>query len=332
MSDMLQPGSSAPDFTLMDGEGTKHTLSNYRGKNVVLAFYPADWSSVCTSQLALYQAMIDEIRSYDAEVLAISVDNRWSHKAWAKHQQITFPLLSDFWPHGKIAQRYGVLRERDGITDRAVFVIDKEGVIRTSWVGEHPGIAPGLDIVFNALKDVQGETVTSGDSEQYTALTAEDWSLGPEDAPLTLLEYADFECPYCRRAHDVITDLRAELGDQLRVVYRHFPLPSHPHSLIASEAAEAAGAQGKFWEMHDLLYANQKQLAVEDVLGYAEQLRLDVDQFRKDLEQHTYAEAVKQDMLRAIDDGVNGTPTLFINGERYDGRRTRDALLEVLKA
>jgi protein-disulfide isomerase len=129
----------------------------------------------------------------------------------------------------------------------------------------------------------------------------------------------------------VIEEARAELGDQLRFVYRHFPLPSHPHSLIAAEAAEAAGAQGKFWEMYDLLYANQKQLDLDHLVRYAGQLDLDIDRFRHDLEQHTYRDAVKEDMLQAIDDGVNGTPTLFINGERYAGKRTRDALLQALR-
>jgi peroxiredoxin len=155
MADMLQADAPAPDFTLRDAEGRELKLSDYRGKNVVLAFYPADWSPVCTSQLSLYQETLDEIRSHDAEVLALSVDGYWSHKAWGAQHNISFPLLSDFWPHGEVARQYGVFREQDGISERALFFIDKQGVIRDTWVGEHPGISPGLNIVFDALKRLQ---------------------------------------------------------------------------------------------------------------------------------------------------------------------------------
>lgn len=326
MASMLETNTPAPNFTLVDNKGDKRSLSDYRGKNVVLAFYPADWSGVCTSQLALYQATIDQIRSYNAEVLGVSVDGRASHRAWAEHQKLTFPILSDFWPHGAVAQQYGVMREKDGISERAIFIIDENGVIKSTWKGEHPGIAPGLDVVFGALQELAGDT-TAAD----TSITDDDWSAGPADARITLLEYGDFECPHCATAHDVINEVRAELGDQLRFVYRHFPLPSHPHAFGAAEAAEAAGAQAKFWPMHDLLYANQKQLELDDLVHYAEQLDLDVARFRQDLEQRSYRDAVQADMHSGIAHGVTGTPTLYINGERYAGPRTRDALLDVLK-
>jgi peroxiredoxin len=155
MADMLQAGTPAPDFTLIDGEGRELKLSDYRGKHVVLAFYPADWSPVCTSQLSLYQETLDDIRSHDAEVLAVSVDGNWSHQAWGAQHKITFPLLSDFWPHGEVCRQYGVFREQNGFSDRALFFIDKQGIIRETWVGEHPGISPGLNIVFDALKRLQ---------------------------------------------------------------------------------------------------------------------------------------------------------------------------------
>lgn len=154
MADMLQPNMPAPDFTLPDVEGTPVSLRDFRGKNVVLAFYPADWSPVCTSQLSLYQETLDEIRSQSAEVIGISVDGPWSHRAWAAQHNITFPLLSDQWPHGAVAQQYGVLR-KEGFSERALFFIDKDGLIRETWVGEHPGISPGLNIVFDALQQLQ---------------------------------------------------------------------------------------------------------------------------------------------------------------------------------
>lgn len=155
MSSIPQAGARARDFTLPDGDGKPVELRDYRGKNVVLAFYPADWSAVCTSELALIQETLDEIREYNAEVIGVSVDGRWSHRAWAEHQHLTFPLLSDFWPHGEVARQYGVFRESDGISERALFFIDASGTIRDTWVGENPGIAPGLNIIFDALERIQ---------------------------------------------------------------------------------------------------------------------------------------------------------------------------------
>lgn len=156
MASMSKPNMPADDFTLPDGQAQPVKLSDYRGKNVVLSFYPADWSPVCTSELSLIQEVIDDIRGYNAEVLAVSVDNTYSHRAWAEHQHLTFPLLSDFWPHGEVARRYNVFRDNDGISERALFIIDETGVIRDRWVSEDPAIAPGLNIIFDALERIQG--------------------------------------------------------------------------------------------------------------------------------------------------------------------------------
>ena len=148
--------SPAIGFTLLDGEKRPVQLSDYRGKNVVIAFYPADWSPVCTSELALIQETLDDIRAMNADVIGISVDNTWSHKAWAQKQNLTYPLLSDFWPHGAVAQQYGVFRQDKGTTDRALFFVDTEGILRTAWVAEDPAIAPGINIIFEALEKMQG--------------------------------------------------------------------------------------------------------------------------------------------------------------------------------
>lgn len=157
MADIPQSNTPALDFTLPDGEAQPVKLSDYRGKNVVLAFYPADWSPVCGNELALFQETLEDIHSHNAEILGISVDGHWSHRAWAEHQHITFPLLSDFWPHGAVSQQYGVFRQSDGVSERALFFIDETGMIRGSWVAEDPAIAPGLSIIFNMLEQMQGE-------------------------------------------------------------------------------------------------------------------------------------------------------------------------------
>ncbi len=151
-------------------------------------------------------------------------------------------------------------------------------------------------------------------------VNAQDHVAGPDDAPVTLVEYGDFECPYCGMAHPIVKKVRRELGNQLRFVFRHFPLAeAHPHARIAAQAAEAAGAQGKFWEMHDTLFENQQALDVEDLVGYAKALGLDTTRFARDLEAGTYLKRVRDDFRSGVRSGVNGTPTFFVNGVRYDG-------------
>jgi len=147
-----------------------------------------------------------------------------------------------------------------------------------------------------------------------------DHRAGPENAPVTLVEYGDYECPYCGSAHPIVERVRKELGPRLRFVFRHFPLKEiHPHALMAAQAAEAAAAQGKFWEMHDLLYDHQTALDESHLLGYAKKLELDAARFQKDLEAGVYAQRVRADFRSGVRSGVNGTPTFFVNGDRLDG-------------
>jgi protein-disulfide isomerase len=162
-------------------------------------------------------------------------------------------------------------------------------------------------------------------------VTADDWSSGPVDAPVTIVEYVDFECPHCRQAHEVFARVRAEFPE-LRLVLRHFPISSlHPHAQSAAEAAEAAGAQGKFWEMQDLIFDHQDRLDLADLRAYAQALDLDLERFDRELAERSYQARVKQSFRNGISDGVNGTPTIFINGVRYDGPRDYETLLAVIK-
>jgi protein-disulfide isomerase len=142
---------------------------------------------------------------------------------------------------------------------------------------------------------------------------------GPEDAPVTLVEYGDFQCPYCGQAESVIRDLLADFGD-LRYVWRHLPLNDvHTHAQLAAEAAEAAATQGKFWEMYDLLLAHQDALHVKALIGYAQELDLDVERFRGALRKRKYEGRVAEDVDSADRSGVSGTPTFFVNGRRHYG-------------
>lgn len=143
---------------------------------------------------------------------------------------------------------------------------------------------------------------------------------GPADAPATLVEYGDFECPHCGRAEATVLGIRRYFGDNLRFVYRHFPLAeAHPHAELAAEAAESAGAQGKFWPMHDILFPNQDALKSADLIRYAAVVGVNADIVARDLAQHVYRRKVRDDFRGGIRSGVNGTPTFFINGFRYDG-------------
>jgi protein-disulfide isomerase len=159
-----------------------------------------------------------------------------------------------------------------------------------------------------------------------------DHTLGPPEAPVTLVEYGDFECPFCGMAYPDLKRIRSRLGDQLRFVYRHFPRPEHPHARHAAEAAECAAAQGedRFWAMHDRLFEHQQALDDEHLVQYAAEIGLDTRRFSQDLGHHTYLERVHQDLESGSRSGVHGTPTFFINGERYEGRARADDLYREL--
>jgi protein-disulfide isomerase len=155
---------------------------------------------------------------------------------------------------------------------------------------------------------------------------------GPTDAAATLIEYGDYECPYCGAAYPIVKEVQARMGERLRFVFRNFPITTaHPHAEQAAEAAEAAAVQGSFWEMHDLLYENQKRLENEDLRGYAEQLGLDVGHFDTELSEHVHADRVHDDFLSGVRSGVNGTPTFYINGSRHDDSYDEKSLVAALE-
>lgn len=171
------------------------------------------------------------------------------------------------------------------------------------------------------------------DRIQKTQIAEDDWILGSEDAPVTLLEYGDFECPYCAMARPVLEGLVAEHPADIRLVFRHFPISTtHPHARIAAESAEAAGAQGQFWEMHDMLFTHQDRLEFDDLRSYAHAIGLDMMRFDQEMSARVYEEEVRWDFRRGIQDGVNGTPSIFVNGLCYDGPRDRQTILSAIQA
>jgi protein-disulfide isomerase len=156
---------------------------------------------------------------------------------------------------------------------------------------------------------------------------------GVASAPISMLEYGDYECPFCAEVQPIVAEIQERLLDDLCFAFRHFPLTTvHPHSEHAAEAAEAAGAQGSFWPMHEMLFQNQQALEDEDFVQYASLLGLDEVRLIREVEAGAHAERVRDDFKRGIRAGVNGTPTFFINGERYDGARGLEEMLAALTA
>jgi peroxiredoxin len=150
----VSAGTPAPPFSLPCTPDQKVSLSDFRGGPLVLAFYPADWSPVCGDQMALYNELLSEFRKLGASMVGISVDGSWCHNAFAAARKLHFPLLADFEPKGEVARRYGVYREQDGTTERALFVIDGEGIVRWSYVSPI-GVNPGADGILTALEALQ---------------------------------------------------------------------------------------------------------------------------------------------------------------------------------
>jgi len=149
-SSILGPGRKAPNFSLNSTPDQKVSLKDFRGQPVILAFYPADWSPVCTDQLSLYAMVMPEFKKFNAELLAISVDNIWSHLAFAKDRKLNFPVLADFEPKGDISRKYGAFKEKIGESARALFVIDEQGIVRWSHLSPD-GVNPGAEGILSAL-------------------------------------------------------------------------------------------------------------------------------------------------------------------------------------
>src|SRR5437588_2114340 len=176
-------------------------------------------------------------------------------------------------------------------------------------------------------------TQESGTAKLTPLVSQCDHQQGPETAPVTLVEYGDYECPYCGEAYPIVKEIQRRLGDRLRFVFRNFPLTqSHPHAEHAAEAAEAAAVQGKFWEMHDSLFEHQRALDDAHLVHYAVALRLEEERFKREMSEHVHTKRVREDFLSGVRSGVNGTPTFFINGVRHDDSYAMDSLLASIEA
>ena len=199
-------------------------------------------------------------------------------------------------------------------------LIDEEGRIRAVYdAARYPNL-PGPQALARGLRKLN-------DVPRPAPVTGEDWRVGPLDAPVTLIEYSDYQCHHCAETAAVLKELTALYGERLLLVHRHFPLrQAHPLAQKAAEAAEAAGAQGKFWEMHHRLFAVGGALEREHLAAYASEIGLDTRRFLEELEGGRYEEAVNEDFRSAAASGVRLPPTLFVNGILFEGPRTMQAL------
>jgi peroxiredoxin/protein-disulfide isomerase len=319
----LEVGTRAPAFSLAassaDGGERREWLTerDFRGRPLILAFYPADWSPVCGDQMSLYNAVLPEFERIGATLAGVSVDGAFCHQAFARDRNLHFRLLADFEPKGRMATDYGVYRAVDGTAERALFVIDGDGVIRWSYVSPID-VNPGADGILRALEALHTDT-----SRVDAASVVEETEL----EPVSLVEYGDYECPYCRKAHPIVKRLQQRFGNRLRFRFHNFPLSQiHPYAMHAAEAAvsvRAHAGERAFWAVHDAIFAHQRDSAdaLDDahLARYADEVGADGAQVRSDLDTETFEESVQVEFMEGVRNGVNGTPTFFIDGERFDG-------------
>jgi protein-disulfide isomerase/peroxiredoxin len=319
----LNAPTQAPAFSLLASsrdageQQLSLTEKDFRGRPLILAFYPADWSPVCGDQLSLYNAVLPEFERLGAALLGVSVDGVFCHQAYARDRKLRFPLLADFEPKGRMARDYGVYRSVDGTSERALFVLDGNGVVRWSHISP-VDVNPGADGILRALEAMRAATPRADGASGFDVA---------EPAPVELVEFGDYECPYCRKAHPIVKQLKQRFADRLHFRFRNFPLSQiHPHAKHAAEAAVSVRSQAgeeAFWAMHDAIFAHQRDgiAALDDaqLARYAEEVGADGAQVLSDLDTGKFEETVEVDFVQGVRMGVNGTPTFFINGQRFDG-------------
>jgi protein-disulfide isomerase len=186
--------------------------------------------------------------------------------------------------------------------------------------------------VLGELRQVEQQNQPLSAALQARQVAGELSAYGPKDAKVTLVEYSDFECPYCSKAADAVTVIKARYGKVVRVVFRQFPLSFHPDAMPAAQASLAARAQGRFWDYHDLLFANNEKLDRASLEGYAKTLGLDMKAFRADLDKGSYAAAVEADLALGGESGVQGTPSMFVNGKRVPNPTDVSVVAELINA
>ncbi len=315
---ILQPGIQAPNFVLpAPNLGREISLAEVLGRPVLLIFFPANPAPEIVAQLVKF-AENAALQEQATALIGVTGAGEAQVKELAAANKLTFPLCTDH-PAGTVARSYGVLDETGTILP-SVLVLDGDGLIRRVYEADQSPALPNPAMAARALKNMAAVTKPG-------PVRPEDWQLGPSEAPVVILEYADYECKPCGEAYRLLKEILPQYAGQVLWVHRHLPLRhSHPLAQGAAEAAEAAGAQDRFWEMHDRLFEARGALEREQLLEYAREIGLDVATFTEDLDNHRFKEAVNEDFKAAVRNGIKLPPALFINSLPLEGPRTREAI------
>ena len=321
MTRVLQPGIAAPSFVLPDANsGREVSLEEYRGRKVVLVFIPTSPRGPLVEQLGEYQAKMPASEAQGAALLGVSDATKNELNRLTANQGMKFGLMNDSNPPGAISRHYGATSTDDQSVLPTVFVIDEGGVIRRVYESSKYPSLPNPAMVTRAIRKL-------ANVPKPLPVTQDDWQLGPPNAPVVVIEYADYQCGPCRETYRLLRQIASTYGDEVLWIHRHLPLRhSHPLAQGAAEAAEAAGAQGKFWEMHDRLFEAEGALERQQLIGYARDTGLDVKRFTDDLDSRRFRDAVNEDFKVAVRSKIKLPPALFINRLPLEGPRTKEVI------
>ena len=318
---ILQPGVMAPHFRLGAANASgEFGVGTHRDKKVILVFFPSTFEAELADRLVEYDRLASEFEDQEASVLAVSDSPEEDLKGLVRQKALNVTLLSDSNPRASVARAFGAL-SADHFVLPSVFVVDEDGVIRRVYEASTYPNLPNPMMVRRFL-------VTLKDAPKAPPVTTSDRFLGPAGAPVTLVEYSDYECRHCIELHEVLRYVFDHQAAKIRLVHRHLPFEeSHRQARVAAEAAEGAGAQGKFWEMHGRLFEAGCALSRDHLITYAGEIGLDVARFVQDLDGHRFSNVVDEHLSVARAHRIRFPPSLFINGILYKGPRTREALL-----
>ncbi|WP_407308047.1 thioredoxin domain-containing protein [Desulfosporosinus sp. SB140] len=315
---ILQPGIIAPEFTLeaINQEPEESIRCCSTGVTVLL-FWGSERTNITVSQLVEYQDRLKDYMARNARLIGLTDASPEVIRKLVEQTRIEFPIVASK-QSVDLARSYGVL-EKEQILP-TVFVVDQEGLIRRVFEPDLDEGLPNPAMVLRAVNNLSN-------SPKPPFIRSDDWRLGSADAPIIFIEYGDYQCSHCRDLYKVITELMPAYQDKIQFIFRHFPMRhAHPFAVIAAKAAEAAGVQGKFWEMHTRLFEAGNALEQNDLMGYAREIGINIDRFNLDVNSEDIENAVMDEYREATRHKIKSPPTLFINHILFDGSQTIETL------
>lgn len=314
----LVPGILAPDFELPSvNSDNAITLKSLAGSWIVLIFIPTRCLRELAESLMGYARKAETFKNLNAAVVTVCENPLLGGEfpAWSAW----FQLAAGGHAGHSLANSYGVVNEQ-GLWVLTLFLIDEAGLVRRVYAPGQRSLLPSAESLARAIR-------TLARVPKPPPLEKDDWCLGPLEAPVMLIEYADFQCPSCIRLYFALKGMLKHYGEEILFVHRHFPLRhSHPQAQLAAEASEAAGAQGRFWEMYAKIFEAHGEIDKARLIRFAQEIGLDLDQFVDDLDTHRFQAAVAQDIKSAIGHKIRRPPSLFFNDILYEGPHTKEAL------